>query len=109
MIRKCKSDGCENETRGKGAYCHPCRNAKRRYNLSCPERELLLEKQNYKCLICFETISFDGSTSQYSACIDHSHKTNDIRGVLCGNCNTWLGYLEKKNLSLDIVRNYLVP
>jgi hypothetical protein len=109
MERNCKTEGCGNKTRGRGNYCHPCRNSMRRYGLSTIERDTLLENQSNRCLICSETISFDGSTSQYSACVDHSHITGKVRGILCGNCNTWLGYFEKKNLSLDVVRNYMVP
>lgn len=52
----------------------------------------ILEKQNGKCDICGIDINFN-IENNYSACIDHCHKTNKIRGALCRKCNSGIGFL----------------
>jgi len=104
---KCKSEGCENPKPNRGNYCNPCRNSKQRYGISAPEREQLLLEQNSKCVLCKKNIEFDGTSKQYSACIDHDHKTGNVRGILCGNCNTNIGYIENNNINLEELKRYL--
>lgn len=107
-MKKCKAQGCNNPKPAKGSWCGVCRNSKQRYGLTGPQREVLLEQQNSQCKLCYDKIEFTGTKSQYSACIDHNHKTNQVRGILCGNCNTWLGYFENKpNLTISILNDYL--
>lgn len=53
----------------------------------------MLEKQNGVCAICFlpETRK-DGRTQVTGRlAIDHCHKTNKVRGLLCHDCNTGIG------------------
>lgn len=65
------------------------RRLKNNYNLSKEEYFKILEEQNGKCAICS---SDDPGSSTYSKlCVDHCHKTNKIRGLLCFKCNTSLG------------------
>ena len=103
----CLSKGCKNPKPKRGNYCGACRNSMQRYGVSGPERNLILESQDKECLVCKRNISFDGTRSQYSACVDHNHLTGDVRGILCGNCNTWIGYLENNAIDLEKVRLYL--
>lgn len=77
--------------------------------MTVPERQMLLEHQKGCCKLCEIEIKFDGATSGNSACIDHCHQTGRIRGVLCHNCNTMLGYFENKALDLDHLKRYLSP
>jgi hypothetical protein len=106
-MKTCRSESCENQKVGRSAYCGPCRNSIQRYGLSAPQRQKVLETQGGVCKICKTQIQFDGSRSQYSACIDHDHATGRIRGILCGNCNTWTGYLENKKIDLEDLKLYL--
>jgi hypothetical protein len=50
----------------------------------------MLEDQNFKCKICDRNIS-EHSRKKNSALIDHNHKSNSIRGLLCGYCNVGVG------------------
>lgn len=46
-----------------------------------------LEDQDYKCAICGR----HQNTMSKSLCVDHCHKTEQIRGLLCVGCNGVLG------------------
>ena len=108
MLNKlCITDGCFNHKPKRGAFCNTCRLLKQRYGLTTPERSNLLLLQNSKCKICFRDIRFTGKNTQYNACVDHDHKTGKVRGIICGLCNTWLGYLENREINLDNVKSYL--
>lgn len=52
----------------------------------------MLEKQRWKCVICkrAETKTYRGKIRNLS--IDHDHVSGAMRGLVCGNCNTVLGY-----------------
>lgn len=48
----------------------------------------LYKFQNGTCAICQRAT---GKTKRLA--VDHDHKTNDIRGLLCSNCNRFLGHI----------------
>ncbi len=50
-------------------------------------KKFLLASQGFKCSICGQLLEHDSS----DACLDHNHKTGEIRGVLCRLCNAYLG------------------
>lgn len=106
-MKTCNSNGCNNPKPQRGLYCNQCRNSKQRYGISAPEREKMLLEQGGICKLCKTQIFFDGTSKQYSACVDHNHVTGSIRGILCGNCNTSIGYLENKNIDISDLRLYL--
>ena len=62
------------------------------YNISETEYLNLIHTQNNKCAIC--SIPFD-ELSDRELCIDHNHETHAIRGLLCRNCNSALGYAKE--------------
>lgn len=62
------------------------------YGISLVEYEEMLLKQNNKCAIC----KVDKSEFSKRLCVDHCHKTGKIRGLLCNNCNTILGFYETR-------------
>lgn len=63
----------------------------RKYNLLPDEYNELFQQQSGYCAICRK--------HQYKLkkrlVIDHSHDTNEIRGLLCNVCNLHLGRFEK--------------
>lgn len=54
----------------------------RKYSLSETEYTRLLETQGWVCAIC------GGEPNA----VDHDHKTNAVRGLLCRNCNSGIGF-----------------
>jgi hypothetical protein len=39
--------------------------------------------------------------------VDHDHRTNQVRGMLCFNCNRGLGYLDDDLVTLYRAADYL--
>lgn len=77
---------------------------KHRYNLEYSDYLLMYEQQNKCCAICNEPKELGGHKGLQ---VDHSHETNEVRGLLCRNCNVAIGYLkENKEIILNII-NYL--
>jgi hypothetical protein len=67
---------------------------RRAYGISLEEYKNLLKKQDGVCAICEKNCS-----SGRMLCVDHDHKTNTVRGLLCVNCNRAIGNL-KDNINL---------
>lgn len=63
---------------------------KHRYGISISEYNSLLVDQQYRCAICER----EASELTYPLFVDHCHKTGDVRGLLCANCNRFLGHLK---------------
>lgn len=63
------------------------------YGLSVEDYNLMLESQDGRCLICKRTGEESRSRSGRLA-VDHNHATNDVRGLLCTNCNKALGQFQ---------------
>lgn len=57
-----------------------------RYGISKLDYNEMFHSQNGMCAIC--------STSFLKLHVDHSHKTGEVRGLLCGSCNRGLGLLK---------------
>jgi hypothetical protein len=60
----------------------------RKYKIGLEDFIALFSKCAGKCDICGDPLS------QKNYSIDHNHKTNKVRGILCRNCNTSLGLLK---------------
>lgn len=58
------------------------------YGLSLAQYETLLEKQEGLCAIC--RLPNTSKRRKYLA-VDHDHETQEVRGLLCDQCNVGLG------------------
>lgn len=76
---------------------------KREFGIDIAEYERLIKEQNNKCAICGELES--GRNTNLS--VDHCHKTNKIRGLLCNTCNTGIGLLNDCPKTLQSAIQYL--
>lgn len=75
---------------------------KRLYGITYEDKLELFKKQNYKCAICNIDILKDNQ-----AHLDHCHKTNKVRGVLCNGCNTGIGMLKDSVEIMESAIKYL--
>lgn len=80
------------------------RKLKKKYNLTEEEYNIMLENQNNRCAICKSESSL--STTKHFH-IDHCHKTNIVRGLLCIKCNMGLGNFNDNIDYLETAINYL--
>ncbi len=72
---------------------------KRKYGLSPERYNLMFMQQQGKCLICQE--------SGRKLVVDHDHKTGSVRGLLCGHCNSMLGFSHDTPDTLRVAAGYL--
>ena len=76
----------------------------RHYGLSIEEYEALVKKQKGKCQVCGV---HESEQKKKRLAVDHSHKTKEIRGLLCQDCNLMLGQFEDDPLLLNAACKYL--
>ena len=66
----------------------------RKYKLTSRQVIELLNNQNNECKICNKILPSELNglvKKQHQYDVDHCHKTNKVRGILCHNCNVGLG------------------
>jgi len=84
--------------RNKTAY----RNANliRKYGINLERFNQMLAEQKGVCAICLKP-----SARAYH--VDHDHKTGNVRGILCHQCNTSLGWFEANRIGANqYLENY---
>lgn len=81
------------------------KNIQNQYGISLDDARALLEFQHGLCAnrACGKEIHIDGPRNERKAFIDHCHSTGVVRGILCIRCNTALGLLEQKNITLGLM------
>jgi len=75
----------------------------KRYGITLEEYNKRLAEQNHSCAIC-KTPQLELSKT---LCVDHDHKTGEIRGLLCDYCNRGLGFFKENKESMKLAINYL--
>ncbi len=68
----------------------------KKFGITLQQYELMLKSQNGVCAICNqpETATDNRNGKVKLLAIDHSHKTGNIRSLLCNRCNLLLGRIE---------------
>lgn len=69
-----------------------------KYGLTIEEYNEMYIEQKGKCAICKESGKLF---------VDHNHKTNKIRGLLCGRCNFAIGYAREDEKIIKNALKYL--
>jgi len=75
----------------------------RNYRLTSQEYLQMLADQDFSCAICECNITGTDKV----LCVDHDHKTGQIRGLLCGSCNRALGMFKDSINNLSNAIKYL--
>lgn len=74
---------------------------KRLYNLTEEEFNLLFSKQNGCCKICELPPNKNKRLH-----VDHCHKTGKVRGLLCAQCNWFIGKIDKNFEIINKLQEY---
>jgi hypothetical protein len=77
------------------------RSRKSLYGITDDDYKRLLEEQGGVCAIC------GSSRGWRELCVDHCHDTKRVRGLLCSNCNTGLGFFLDNPALLIAANEYL--
>ncbi len=86
---------------------------KKQYNITLEEYKTKLVSQDYKCALCGKDASDNKRGGKLDPLhIDHCHKTNKLRDLLCHQCNSGLGHF-KDNITLmqkaiDYLRKHML-
>jgi hypothetical protein len=75
------------------------------YGITLEKYNLMLIAQNNRCIGCNRVFNNDKRFTKPN--IDHDHITNKVRGLLCGKCNTILGYADDNITVLYNLIKYL--
>ena len=109
----------KNAPDGRHSQCRECRNAfqrekwndpawkdyfrdkglQRRFGITVEDFDEMARQQGFACAICQSVPDV--------LCVDHCHKTNRVRQLLCRNCNLALGYAKDDPETLRAMAEYL--
>ena len=74
----------------------------------------MLRDQDGKCLGCDKELDETstrpvkgGTRSETEAVVDHNHETNNVRGLLCHNCNVAVGHMQDDYKIAERLAKYL--
>ena len=79
---------------------------KSEYGLTREQYNNILFHQYYCCAICGCVLDMSEATK---SCVDHNHKTGEVRGILCWKCNVGIGHLKEDIKILKGAIKYLTP
>lgn len=71
---------------------------KKKYGITLEDYNIMFSNQNGCCKIC----GTHQSELPKALAVDHCHKTNNVRGLLCQTCNTSLGGFKD---NIDLLQN----
>lgn len=69
---------------------HARRSGLKAFGMTVDDYDQLLAAQGGRCWICKRKPHRDRRLA-----VDHSHRSGEVRGLLCHNCNTTLGYMHE--------------
>lgn len=76
---------------------------KNKYGITPEEYNKLFEEQEGKCKTC----GIHQTELKYRLCVDHNHKTGEVRGLLCSHCNLCIGHSKENIETLSKIILYL--
>ena len=81
------------------------RHYRNRYNITVEQYDKMLRDHRGLCAICNNV---NNCYTKKSLHVDHCHEVNEVRGLLCHNCNTGLGNFRDSLEILEKAAAYLI-
>jgi hypothetical protein len=77
---------------------------KKKYRITAADFDIMLSQQGGRCAIC----GTDQPGGRYGVFyVDHDHVSGRIRGLLCNNCNSGIGYMQDNPDLLRAASRYI--
>lgn len=76
---------------------------RRKFGITVDQYDAIAESQDMLCAICRKVCVTDRKLA-----VDHCHETDDIRGLLCQNCNIGLGKFQDDPVLLQRAAEYVL-
>lgn len=89
------------------ANAHPRKrdwNRLERYGMTAADFSAMMARQHGRCACCGARIDSGGARDAH---VDHCHATGKVRGLLCGHCNSALGFARESAATLYQMAAYL--
>jgi Autographiviridae endonuclease VII len=86
--------------------CKLCTRAGR-FGLTANDINSIIDAQDGKCIICFVQFNQQHKYCAEWPCIDHNHTTNEVRGVICSQCNKGIGCFKESTEVMSRAIGYL--
>lgn len=109
-----KAEEVRNDPELKAAKVAAIRSARlvREYGITAEEYDKMWQEQGGRCLICggeetCKNVSVWGDEKVRALAVDHCHDTGKVRGLLCKNCNTLIGFAKEDVELLRSAISYL--
>jgi len=83
----------------------------RRYKLGPGVYDSMWASQGGCCGICQRDMQYVPTNKGWQALapvVDHDHVSNKVRGLLCGKCNSALGYFEDNPVAMICAAHYIL-
>ena len=77
------------------------------YGISLSDYERMSRQQNGVCAICRRPEQSVRLGKRRILAVDHDHKTEAVRALLCHKCNSVLGYMDDDPMRLRAAADYL--
>ena len=92
--------------------CSQCATIRKRYGITLEDRNAIYEEQGGCCAVCMTPVMFYNTAKEnpeefQRACVDHCHKSGEVRGILCHSCNVSLGLVKDNIETLVSMISYL--
>jgi hypothetical protein len=100
LCENARSRVYHNNNKEKIRRLHVINHRRKRYGLNEEQYDAMILSQNNLCAIC-------NKPSHKTLHIDHNHTTGKVRGLLCSNCNTGIGFFKEDIASLYRAIEYL--
>lgn len=77
------------------------------YGIGLRDLEALIVEQDQRCALCGDPFDRTKPRGSGTPHVDHCHKTKQVRGVLCHDCNVGLGAFKDDSRRLKLAIVYL--